>query len=234
MAINTELAPSALTTLITQSSIGNNGSDPVSALTIQVLHNLQHQHLWTSLTTHKFTKDTTNRTSFSLLSTTPSLPPTTTLISGIPPHRIYTHPEEQAYMLEMSIREEDLAPERMFVLPTAQGQSWSLRKLATVFDSLPDLNDSCSPLIVEPSAVAMTYATGKNELEAPDRDGAIEDDKSKAGKLAAYYERRRRANTSHEWGGKRLLLAMVDKGLGGDGTIVYYVIQDGIIKPRQN
>lgn len=229
----TVLVPSALSTLIAQSSTGSDSSDPIPALTIQVLHNLQHQHLWTSLSFHNIIRDTaTNDSSSSASSTSPSTS-TTPLISGIPPRRIYTHPDEQAYMLETGLREEDLAPERMFVLPTAQGQSWSLRKLAAVFDSLPDLNDYTLPQNIALSTGVTANPTSK-EQECYEAEDAIEGDKSKAGKLAAYYERRRKANSTYEWGGKRLLLAMVDKGMGGDGTVVYYVIQDGVVKPRQN
>jgi tRNA-splicing endonuclease subunit Sen15 len=136
-------------------------------------------------------------------------------------------------MLETGLREEDLESERMFVLPTAQGQSWSLRKLAAVFDSLPELNDSSSPSLVEMEEQPSSAITTTTPRTTKDVEVTVDDD-SKAGKLAAYYERRRKLNSSHEWGGKRLLLAMVDKGMGGDGTIVYYIVQDGIVKPRQN
>lgn len=53
-------------------------------------------------------------------------------------------------------------------------------------------------------------------------------------KFTEYYERRKMARETKEWGGKRLLLAMIDKGMGGDGTVAYYVVQEGEIKPRQN
>ena len=34
---------------------------------------------------------------------------------------------------------------------------------------------------------------------------------------------------------KRVILAMVGhQGRGGDGTVVYYVMQEGDVKPRQN
>jgi hypothetical protein len=34
---------------------------------------------------------------------------------------------------------------------------------------------------------------------------------------------------------KRVLLAMVShQGKGGDGTVVYYIMQEGDVKPRQN
>ncbi len=34
---------------------------------------------------------------------------------------------------------------------------------------------------------------------------------------------------------KRVLMAMLStNGMGGDGTIVYYIMQEGEVKPRQN
>lgn len=117
-------------------------------------------------------------------------------------------------MLEKGLREEDLIPERIFVLPTVQGQSWSLRKLAQVFDSLPEAEEQPQTLV------------GRDDTDGPGKE--------KAAKLVEYYERREKARATKEWGGKRLLLAMVDKGMGGDGTVVYYVVQEGTVKPRQN
>jgi hypothetical protein len=93
-----------------------------------------------------------------------------------------------------------------------------LRKLAAVFDSLP------RPESVE---VPDDNRDGKNEEDA-------ENDNGKIASLAQYYERRQKANESKEWGGKRLLLAMVNRLIGGDGTVVYYVFQEGHVKPRQN
>lgn len=147
---------------------------------------------------------------------------------------MYTHPDEQAYMLEIGLREDDLPLERMFILPTAQGQSWSLRKLAAVFDALPDLNDSSLPLNMDPLAVTTPASPGDKEPGAHNGDDGVYHDRLKLEKLAAYNERRWKANSMHKWGEKRLLLAMVDKGMGGDGTVVYYIVQDGIVKPRQN
>ncbi|KAI9931851.1 hypothetical protein ASPWEDRAFT_375062 [Aspergillus wentii DTO 134E9] len=192
--------PSALTNLISASSVPGH---PLSATTTQILHNLQHQHLWTALHIHDIQ-----------LPTDPSSPEDQQsksgfLISGIPPHRVYTHPDEQLYMLERGLRDADIELERMFVLPTVQGQSWSLRKMAAVFDSLPEGEE-------EPSSYE------------------VSDKEDKAAKLQEYYEYRTKARATKEWGSKRLLLAMVDKGMGGDGTVVYYVVQEGAVKPRQN
>ncbi|RMJ21421.1 hypothetical protein PHISP_07713, partial [Aspergillus sp. HF37] len=132
------------------------------------------------------------------------------LISGIPPHRVYTHPDEQLFLLEKGLREDDMPPERMVVLPLARGQAWSLRRMAAVFDSL-------GGGVEEEEGVSLEDVSGKAKE-----------------KLEEYYERRKQARHTREWGGKKLLLAMVDKGMGGDGTVVYYVVQEGAVKPRQN
>ncbi|KAJ9202534.1 hypothetical protein DTO164E3_2974 [Paecilomyces variotii] len=190
-------SPSALTSLISASG----SSDPISALTTQILHNLKHQHLWTSLQVHQLPSTTDQDASIPL-------------ISGIPPNRLYTHPDEQLWMLENNLRDDDIGPERFFVLPTTRGQKFTLRKLAGVFDSLPEVQEDERPLL--------TQVTDDQKT------------KDKAEKLSAYYERRKQMSKTQEWGGKRLLLAMVDRGVGGDGTVVYYVIQEGTVKPRQN
>ncbi|KAF3394544.1 hypothetical protein F1880_005156 [Penicillium rolfsii] len=193
-----KLEPSALTRLIDSASASGN---PVAATTIQILHNLQHQHLWTSLEIHDISKN----------SIASDAPPT--LISGIPPHRVYTHPDEQLYMLEKGITEDDLRSERLFVIPTAQGQSWSLRRMAAAFDSLA---------LLEASEGEEPLSTGESV------------DPEKAKKLNEYYERREKAKETKEWGTRRALLAMTNRGMGGEGTVVYYVVQEGEVKPRQN
>ncbi|RDH27216.1 hypothetical protein BDQ94DRAFT_185107 [Aspergillus welwitschiae] len=158
--IITPLPPSALTTLL--STTTTTPPTPLSANTIQILHNLQHQHLWTSLRVHDLhlpSKSTTGPEQ-SLY-----------LISGIPPHHLYIHPDEQLFMLERGLREDDVELERMFVLPTVQGESWTLRKLAGVFDSLPE---------------------GSEEV--------LEGGGEKAEKLREYYEYRGKARATKEWG----------------------------------
>lgn len=197
--------PSALTSRIEQS---HSADDPLAALTAQVLHDLQHQHLWTSLQVHTTAADfaQTPQSLSAGKEGDKKLP--TPIISGIPPQRIYTHPDEQLYMLDLGLRDADLPPERVFVFPATQGQKWSLRRLSAVFEALP------TPVF--------------NETV----EGVVDPDKAR--RLAKYFERRRQAAQKAEWGGKRILMAMVDRQFGGDGTIVYYVVQEGIVKPRQN
>lgn len=197
------LKPSSLTTLISTTT-KTESPDPLHALTAQVYHNLQHQHLWTSLKIHNPSED----------ASLPGLP--VPLISGIPPQRMYTHPDEQLYLLQIGLREEDLPSERLWVLPSTQGQTWTLGKLATVFDALPSRTTGTQS---STSAAEESKETGNKEKEE---------------KLAKYFEKKQEADKQNKWGGKRLLLAMVDRVVGGDGTIVYYVVQDGHVKPRQN
>lgn len=199
--------PSALSKLIESASASGN---PFSATTLQILHNLQHQHLWTSLEIHDIStpSDAPHKNLRAPITSSPGNT-APTLLSGIPPHRVYTHPDEQLYMLEQGLREDDLKPERFFVIPTAQGESWSLRRMAAVFDAL-------------------------SEIQADETSTGWKADPGKAEQLAKYYERRDKAHETKEWGGKRVLLAMVDKGMGGEGTVVYYVVQEGEVKPRQN
>ncbi|KAJ5748392.1 uncharacterized protein N7511_010088 [Penicillium nucicola] len=197
--------PSALSALTSSATT----KTPETATSTQVLHNLQHQHLWTSLLTH------TIATPPSTKSQSQPQSQTITLVSGIPPHRVYTHPDEQLWMLENGIREDDLRPERMFAIPTAHGQAWSLAAMAAVFDELPGVAGS----LVE---------YGRGEKKSGDEGDEM------GRKLARYYEKREAVRASKEWGSERLLLAMVDRGMGGDGTVAYYVVQEGEVKPRQN
>ncbi|KAI4152599.1 MAG: hypothetical protein L6R39_001777 [Caloplaca ligustica] len=152
------------------------------ALAAQVLHNLQYQHDWSSLQIHN-QSPINNRT----------LPKP--LVSGLPPHRIYVHPDEQIEMLKQNIQEKDIPVAREWVLPTHLREKWSLRKFADVFDGITEV----------PSG-------GDDDSQGKPRDGfALKQTESRRG-------------------GKRVLLATV----GDDSTVVYYVVHDGIVKPRQN
>lgn len=222
------MKPSALTTLISSTTNDSKAKppNPLHALTIQVYHNLQHQHLWTSLAIHNPSSDDNNNNNNDNAASLSGLP--APLISGIPPQRIYTHPDEQLYLLEIGLREEDLPPERLWVLPSTQAQTWTLGKLASFFDALPPVGEYDS------SEALVTPEVKKEEEEEPSPIKDQVKDQDKEDRLAKYRERRREADRGHKWGGKRLLLAMVDRVAGGDGTVVYYVVQEGQVKPRQN
>lgn len=128
------------------------------------------------------------------------------LLSGLPPRRVYIHPDEQ---IELMRAERALGngrrivqpPEYEWVLPVHLTETPSISQFAAVFDSIAAL----PPAAVR--AEAASPAGGEGE------------------ETAAQWKKWRNAKR-----GKRLLLAIVQD----DSTVVYYVMQDGIVKPRQN
>ncbi len=216
---------SAISTLLDSSNLQ---SDPDHAshhlaLAHQVLHNLQHQHMWTCL---------------KIVSHSP-LPPHNPLprplLSGIPPTRLYVHPDEQIELLKREAERKKvnagtqrqlgskeagvlkgstgqaetttvdqgdekvtLSPEPEWVLPTALRETWSLRRLAAIFDAITAIP------AVTPTSTGLDAHTQLSEAQL-----------SKASKWREL---------------KRVVLAAVDD----DSSIVYYIVHDGIVKPRQN
>jgi tRNA-splicing endonuclease subunit Sen15 len=197
----TIMAPAATTNELTpasaiQESINNSKASLDDAphpaylrhLATQILHNLQYQHSWTALTIHTHSPLT-------------SLPLARPLISGLPPKRVYIHPDEQAAVIKVEHdtgKKIEQTPEREWVLPTHIIEKWTLSGFAQVFGALS---------VVPP---------GENGTDDVDDD---DDDKQSVG---------------HQWQGenrqKRLLLATLDE----DSTVTYYIMHDGIVKPRQN
>jgi tRNA-splicing endonuclease subunit Sen15 len=155
-------------------------------LAIQIQHNLQFQHSWSALTIHTHSPLT-------------SIPLPRPVISGLPPKRVYIHPDEQAAVIkaehDTGTKIEQI-PEREWVLPSHIKEKWTLSGFAKVFAALG---------VVPP---------GENGQDEDD-----EDDEKPVGE---------------KWQGenrqKRLLLATLDE----DSTVTYYIMHDGIVKPRQN
>ncbi|KAI0014143.1 tRNA-splicing endonuclease subunit Sen15 [Xylariaceae sp. FL0662B] len=101
--------------------------DHVGQLTLSVLQNLRYQHDWTELRilTH------------SPLGNSPLPRP---LISGLPPRRLYLHPDDQIEILKSHPNPEDRIPETPqieWVLPAHVAEKWTLKSFASVFDSIP-------------------------------------------------------------------------------------------------
>lgn len=157
-------------------------SPPLDGLTRLVLNNLENQQDWTNITTHR--NDS-------------SPPRPRPLISGLPPRRMYVHPDEQID----TIKAERALGQRIvqeseyeWVLPIHLSEKMSLGAFAAVFDSLDAL----------PPAARATEDLGR---DCPP--------------WKAWRGSRRR---------KRVLMAVVHD----DSTVVYYMMHDGIVKPRQN
>ncbi|KAL1795841.1 hypothetical protein ACET3X_006065 [Alternaria dauci] len=186
------IAPSPLQTFVSTGAESIAGSSHLPneiSLARQILHNLQYQHYWSDLHVHTHSPTTHE-------------PLPRPLLSGLPPLRLYVHPDEQVELLKKADRERKARaegavaglevkaePEREWILPTRLNEKWTLRGLAEVFDAItmaPPAPDSSSTEGTRPSNPWRTT--------------------------------------------KRVLLASVDT----DSTVVYYIVHDGVVKPRQN
>ena len=266
--------PSALSVLIARH--GQAGSDSCTegqalqhpihlrSLALTVLHNLQYQHDWTGLRLHYFQPPepgldpvspkqqvSTGIGSQKRLLARP-------LVSGVPPERLYLHPEDQMALItaDKAMHQRNQAnahapldvaaagadkpssfdgsvssstcrglsephwiaqlrtPRREWVLPTHLREKWSLHKFAEVFDGInivPEedgLDEQAEPGAARGPLLSEETGQGTS---------------ASVGKPSSCYE-----GAADEL--KRVLLATV----GDDSTIVYYIVHDGIVKPRQN
>ncbi|KAF2210924.1 hypothetical protein CERZMDRAFT_44684 [Cercospora zeae-maydis SCOH1-5] len=178
--------PSALQTLLVRHPPPPRASSDHHYLAAQIAHNLHYQHLWTYIRIHTHSPATGAVLSRPIL-------------SGLPPQRLYVHPDEQIELLQKQKDEgksgmPELSREREWVLPSHLREQWSLRRFGEVFDAVP-------------------RTTEGNR----DKGDAVAGNERNVNKW--------RANMP-----KRLLLATVDD----DSTVVYYIVHDGIVKPRQN
>tara|TARA_R110002003_G_scaffold141_9_gene12953 strand:+ start:16691 stop:17281 length:591 start_codon:yes stop_codon:yes gene_type:complete len=161
----------------------------LQSLAVQIQHNLQFQHYWTQLHVHTHSPITNK-------------PLPRPLVSGLPPQRIYIHPDEQVELLKEAERSRKASkageesglqvkaePEREWILPTRLNEKWTLRRLAEVFDAITFVPPS-------PDSAPSTSESPKNPWRTT----------------------------------KRVLLGTVDS----DSTVVYYIVHDGVVKPRQN
>lgn len=130
--------------------------ESINNVTSSVLRNLQDQHDWTSL---------------QVQDTGAHRP----LIRGLPPRRLYIHPDDQIAALSHEHKTGERLyqdPENEWVLAVHQAERWSMADFSAMFDSIG--NDSARA--------------------------------------------------------KRITLATVHN----DSTVVYYLIHEGMVKPRQN
>ncbi|KAI0127735.1 tRNA-splicing endonuclease subunit Sen15 [Xylariales sp. AK1849] len=98
--------------------------DHINNLVASVFENLENQHDWTSLQIH--THSPANKT---------ALP--RPLLSGLPPKRLYLHPDDQIEMIKNNtINTAGETPEVEWVLATNLHENITIEFLATLFDSM--------------------------------------------------------------------------------------------------
>ena len=139
------------------------------------------------------------------------------MISGLPPQRLYIHPDEQIELLQKQKAEgktgmPDLDSEREWVLPSHLREKWSLKKFGDVFDSISIVpSDHDGNRLFE-------NANESNSFESEDAHQVVSTEQD---------THPSKWRTSQP---KRVLLATLDD----DSTVVYYIVHDGVVKPRQN
>ena len=121
--------------------------------------------------------------------------------------------------------------QREWVVPVSLGQKPSLNWLTAIFDALP-LRDRV--VVVERAEGGGHDA--EEEEEEDDDDDDDDDDVTEDGKSSLDARLGKGVDLGTEYPNpKRVLLAMkAQDGLGGDGTVAYYICLEGEVKPRQN
>lgn len=128
-------------------------------------------------------------------------------------------------MLRAHIPESAITIEREWVLPTHLREKWSLAKFAAVFDSIdvvPLLQLPPPPPGGEPPGPGGGGSGGRTICQG----GEIEEKEEESEEV----EMRKKIGVGTRRGGKRVLLGII----GDDSTIVYYLVHEGVVKPRQN
>jgi tRNA-splicing endonuclease subunit Sen15 len=215
-------------------------SSAIHYLILQIAHNLRHQHNWHDIRLHTQPS--------SSLPATPQQPLSRPLLSGLPPRRVYTHPDEQIDILQAHKNQRkqeskestsntsaaSLSPEpvaqREWVLPSHIREKWTLRHFGAAFDGI-----SADPNPSEGEVLFPDDVVDEDEGEDGDDDDAAGESHNDDSAQTNVAERNRAefVAIAERWrkdAPKRVLLATVHE----DSTVVYYIIHDGIVKPRQN
>jgi tRNA-splicing endonuclease subunit Sen15, fungi type len=199
-------------------------------LALQVVHNLRYQHNWTELRLHYHASGG---------ATAQTLP--RPVISGLPPQRLYVHPDEQIEVLQKQRAAgkagwPELSQEREWVCPSQLRESWTLRRFAEVFDALSSVppDKEGGPLYFEAESWSRRGITtplrGSSELR---RESSTSSNQSDSRPPALTSDSSSAAESPSPWRTsqpKRMVLATLDD----DSTVVYYIVHDGLVKPRQN
>jgi tRNA-splicing endonuclease subunit Sen15 len=156
------------------------------------------------------------------------------LISGLPPRHSYIHPDLQLHLVKHLIPETSLPVQREFVLPLSTADTWTLRRFCAVFDALSEretvvVNHADQ---VHSASPAVTAGGGGDAVVV---NGNGNGNGGAATRVNGTANRAIPTPLHEHKDQKRVLLGMrAREGRGGDGTVVYYIMQEGEVKPRQN
>jgi tRNA-splicing endonuclease subunit Sen15 len=195
----------------TAAAAHDDSPSPLLPLAHQVAHNLQHQQRWTAITIH----------TASPLTGGPLARP---LVSGMPPRRVYVHPDEQIEMLRRAKQEKEKStkagPKSVGSVGMADSTaSGSPGSKEAIWEPKPQREWVLPAHLREEWTLRRLAGVFAGIGPVPPRSGSSGEDAH----AADDDETKWRAT-------KRVLLAAIQS----DSTIVYYVVHDGVVKPRTN
>ncbi|KAK5090139.1 hypothetical protein LTR05_000309 [Lithohypha guttulata] len=180
---------------------------PREALAIEALHNLQYQHRWTDLKLFTVLSPTSSSNT-----STPTSSPSRTRPRG----RSQSPAQSVVYLIS------GLPPRHLYIHPDMQ--KWLIRNNVTDED-VDVQREWVLPLSLGERWSLRQFCwvfdgLPEREVLRLSKDGSVDTEDE----------------ADFEWkDSKRALLGMLaHNGMGGDGTIAYYIMQEGEVKPRQN
>lgn len=218
--------PSALATLLKSDPKNSNKQYSVA---LQVQHNLQYQQQWTLLTLH--TSCDLQLADGQLISQTLPRP----ILSGLPPTRLYIHPDEMVAHISLERKKEK---DKLKYQESDQRDDGEMNR--NTEEDTTELKDNYQGHMcnLNTEATESTIDTPQREWVVPTR---IHESWTLS-RLAAIFDqienvppeldgKDRMTGAVSDWPrSKRVILAVV----GDDSTVVYYIVHEGLVKPRQN
>lgn len=204
MPSTTELQLSAVDSTIHSSA--HPKPSPHYPLALEIKFNLQHQHNWRDLSIHPLS--TLPRTHSSPATIKPALPDNSN--DDLAENVDDNEGENEIYLLS------GLPPRHSYIHPDLQSQ---LLKHNMPESALTVQREYVLPLSVEETWTLKRFAAVFERIPARE---PLETDGG-GGEVVRWCD------------GKRVVLGMMAHGgMGGDGTVTYYIMQEGEVKPRQN
>ena len=222
----TKPVPSALTTLLENDPKNTNKQYSVA---LQVQHNLQYQQQWTSLTLHTSCNLQVAGGQFN--SQILSRP----ILSGLPPMRLYIHPDEMVAHISLERKKEK---DRL-------KHQESNQRNDNEMDRKTEEDTTESRGSYQNHMCSFHKNTTESAIDIPQREWVIPTrihEPWTLSRLAAIFDKiedvppesdgkeRVTGPVQHWPRSKRVILAIV----GDDSTVVYYIVHEGLVKPRQN
>lgn len=199
-------------------------------LALQIQHNLQYQHNWTDVRIHDYSileqngSDTSNSSANGKRKRSVLPRP---LISGLPRQRLYVHPDEQIALLQAAKKKSSKSQ------ASTEGQSEdastggdSVLSGLTTLSKLPPEREWILPSHLKEKWTLRQFGEVFDQISLMPPGDKDSDEITRNADVNGGDEK-----SANPWRTKkRVVLATVDD----DSTVMYYIVHEGIVKPRQN